>query len=649
VRKVSLFVLALACAAPSTTWSQTSKNNIGSKNAASPAAHSKAVQNTAVQNAAGGNGASGQSAIPTAKSLEKIAQVVAVVGGQTISRDKLAQACIDRFGAIVLDNLLNKQLIIQACQAKGIVITKADVNNEIERTASGFGLSTKLFLQSLQEERDISPEHYASEIVWPMLALRRLAADKIAVSNEEIDKAIQSEFGPKVSVRMILVSSQPKAQELHKQLTAQPELFRRLAKEHSEDASSASAEGLLPPIRRFSGDDILENMAFQLKEEELSPVFQLGNMHAILHCVRHYPSAVPAPQYLPAIQEEIRDRLRDQRLGKAADELFTALHQNSKAVSVIGNPDLEKQHPGIAGFINNQPIPRDLLAWECISRHGRTVLRGEINRALLTEALRVAKLTVTEQDIAGEIARIADRMGHIKADGSPDSEAWLKTLMEEEKVTYRLYVEDSVWPSTALRKLVVDEVQVTPEDLQKGFESNFGPRAEVLAVVLTNQRDAENVFRQARQNLSEKSFGELAAKYSVEATSRSNFGKIQPIRRHSGMPTLERAAFELKAGELSPVVAMNDQFCILYKQGETEPIVTDFNVVKDEIQREIREKKINVAMKRKMDSLLKNSNIENFLENSISIGKSEVVPASGTSSSGNVAPAAGRSAPTSGR
>jgi parvulin-like peptidyl-prolyl isomerase len=559
---------------------------------------------------------------PAVSGLDRIPKVVAVVNGQTIARDKIAEACVERFGAIVLDNLLNKHLIIQACEAKGIQITQADVNQEIDRVAAKFGLNTKLFLKTIEEERDVSPEQYASEIVWPMLALRALAADKIVVSQQELDQIIQSEYGPKVSVRMIAVSQGEKAAELHRQAVEKPELFRRLAKEHSEDAPSASVEGLLPPIRKYSGDDVLERTAFQLKENEISPVFQIGEMHIMLQCVRHLPATPPDPQLLPAIQERIVDHLRDQRLAKAADDLFASLQQNSQVVAVIGNPELQQKHPGVAGFINNQPVSLDHLSLECITRHGRPVLRGEINRVLLQQALKSAGLTVGESDIKAEIAATAEAMGYFNPDGSPNVQAWIQSVLEEEKVSYELYVSDAVWPNAALKKLTEHEVQLTEDDMQKGYEANFGPRAEVLAIVLSNQRTAEEVFRQIRQAPTEQNFGELAAKYSVEPVSRTNFGKIQPIRRHGGMPTIEKEAFALEPGMHSGVIALsNDQYCILYKQGETQPVVQDFAAVRDEIAKEIREKKLRSAMQRKLDALFKSAQIENFLEGSIQVAR----------------------------
>lgn len=555
--------------------------------------------------------------------IERIPKVVAVVNGQTITRDRIAEACIERFGTIVLDNLLNKHLILQACEAKGIQITQADVNQEIDRVANKFGLTTKLFLKTIDEERNVTPEQYASEIVWPMLALRALAADKIAVSQQEIDQIIQSEYGPKVSVRMIAVSQAEKAAQLHQQVTQQPELFRRLAKEHSEDAPSASVEGLLPPIRRHSGDDVLERIAFSLRENEISNVFQIGELHIMLQCVRHLAATPPDPQLMPAIQERIVDHLRDRRLQQSADELFVALQKNSQIVPVIGNAELQRQHPGVAGFINNQPVAMDHLSLECISRHGRSVLKGEINRMLLGQALKSAELTVEDNDLHSELAAMAQAMGYFNSDGTANVQGWVQTVMEEENISYQLYMSDAVWPNAALKKLTQHEVQITEDDLKKGYEANFGPRAEVLAIVLSNQRTAEDVFRQLRQAPTEQNFSELAAKYSVEPVSRANFGKIQPIRRHGGMPTIEQEAFALESGKHSGVVALsNDQYCILYKQGETHPVIQDFDAVKDEIAREIREKKQRLAMQQRMDQLFKSAQIENFLEGSIHMPKS---------------------------
>ena len=547
--------------------------------------------------------------------MAKLPKIVATVGAHTITREKLGQECVKRYGKIVLDNFLNKHLILQACKAKGIVITNEQINQEIARMASNYGLTPALFLKTFEENRDFPPERYASEIVWPMLALRALAADKIQVTREEVQKVFASEYGPKVQVRMIAVQDRKTADEIHAQVSAAPDTFKKVAKEKSMDAASASVEGMLPPIRQNSGDDMLERIAFQLQPNQISPPFQADNIWVVLQCVRHLPANPPSAQYIPVVEQRIADQLQQSRLITASEDLFKELQKGSQVVQVVGNPELEKQYPNIAGTINGEPVPLDQLAAECISRHGKEVLKGEINRMVIGLAMKEKNLTITQPDIDAEIARAADSLGYVKKDGTPDVDAWVKSVLKEEGATIELYISDAVWPSVALKKLVAGKVSVTEDDLKKGFDSNFGPRAEVLAIVLSNQRIAEQVWSEARANLSEANFGELAAKYSTEPVSRSNYGKVPPIRRNSGQPTLEKAAFDMNPGELSSMIAVGEQFVIMFKQGLTTPIAATMdNDIRAELSREITEKKTRIEMQNELDRLLKSTQINNFLD-----------------------------------
>jgi parvulin-like peptidyl-prolyl isomerase len=564
-------------------------------------------------------------ATKAAAEQDEFPAVLAVVNGQTISKEQLGIECAKRYGTQVLDNILNKYLILQACQARGIQITDQDVDEEISRIASRFKLTTTLYMKLLQDERNITPEQYASEIVWPTLALRKLVADQIQVTPQEIDRAYQSEYGTKVQVRMIAVKDRKKADDLLRQVRANPDSFRRLAKEQSEDPASASVEGLLPPLRQYSGDDQLEAVAFRLQPGQISEIFQAADMHVMLQCVRYIEATAPAAQVIPAIRQGLEEQVRDQKLGEQADKLFEQLQKESSVVRVLGDVNLEKQYPGVVAFINKQPVASSQLQVDCMRRFGREVLKGEINRKVLETALQAAKLQVNQVDIDEEIARAADSMGFINRDGSPNVQGWLQHVVTENEATVELYIRDAVWPSVALKKLVADSVQLTEEDLQKGFQSNFGPRAEVLAIVMSNQRTAHEVWELARSKKTDEEFGQLAAQYSIEPVSRANFGKVPPIRRFSGNPVLEEQAFGLKPGELSGIVALGEQFVIMRMQGFTEPVVQDYASVKDELAKELREKKLRTAMQDKLDILMKDAQIDNFLEKTSQTGKIETV------------------------
>lgn len=550
---------------------------------------------------------------PASQAAEGLSNVVAAVNGDPITRNKLADLTVDRFGREILDTMINQHLILQECQKQGINITQAEVSAEVRRIARKFNLSLDSYLQLLQRERDISPNEYSSEIVWPMLALRRLVADQVQVTKEEIDRAYVAQYGEAVKCRMIMVADRAQAEAAHRQVAANPAGFAELAKQISNDETSASVGGLIPPIRRHNGDSRLEEAAFGLADQEISEILQLGDQWIILQAVRRIPAHTPSPKAMPLITEQIQDRIRDQKLKVAAGALFTRLQQEAKVLHVLGDEALSKQYPGAAAVINGQQISIAMLAEKCVKRYGEEVLQAEINRRLLGQALRKADKQITADDLQAEIEAAAERFGFVRDDETPDVAAWIESVTGDGRTTRQAYIDDAVWPSVALTKLVQDDVRITDADLRAGFESNYGPRVDVLAVVLSDQRTAQKVWKMARDNPTETFFGELAANYSVEPVSASNFGKVPPIRKHSGQGVIEKEAFSLKPGELSGVIATGGQYIVLRCQGFTEPVVTNPEDVREELVRDLTEKKTREAMIEKMEQLVKAAEIDNFL------------------------------------
>jgi parvulin-like peptidyl-prolyl isomerase len=508
--------------------------------------------------------------------------------------------------------MINRHLIFQACKKQNIVITETQVTEEIQRMSSKFGLSMEAYLKLLKDERHISPKEYSQEIIWPLLALRQLVSTKVQVSEEEFNRAFLAEFGEAVKCRMIMLSKEETAHSVREQAVKSPELFAQLAKQYSVDESSASVGGLIPPIRRYSGDSRIEEAAFALPNDGVSTVIQLADQWIILQSVRRLPATTPSPQAMPMIREQIVDRIRDEKLRVASSELFTQLQKESQVVKVIGNEAASKQYPGVAAIVNGQQVSLAMLGNECIDRHGEEVLNGEINRKLLLQAIKAAKMTITDADVQSEIARAATSLGYVRNDGTPDVPAWIDSVTSDGSTTKEVYIRDAVWPSVALSKLVESSVVVTDDDLREGYEASFGPRVEVLAIVLSDQRTAQKVWDMARNNPTDEFFGELAEQYSVEPVSSSNRGKVPPIRKHSGQVAIEREAFQMKPGELSGVIATGDSYLILRCQGYTDPIVKDPSAVREELTRDLREKKMRLAMAKRFDELKEQAEIDNY-------------------------------------
>jgi parvulin-like peptidyl-prolyl isomerase len=546
------------------------------------------------------------------------AKTVAMVNGQPISREQLAQEAVRRYGKDVVENLVNKHLILQACQKAGVQITAQDLEQEITRMAANFGLSKDRWLDMLQQERHINPQQYRNDIIWPTLALRKLAADKLVIAPDELKEAWESEYGEKRQVRMIMISNKARCEQVQQYLTAKPDEFGKVAKDYSEDKPSASARGLIPPVRRHVGEPKIEEVVFALEEGKISPVVSVKvnevEQHFIFRCEKKIEATTVPAAERAKFETALRNRLEEQKLRGVAAELFKKLQSEAKVVNVYNNPELKQQMPGVAATINGQQLTVRQLSEECITRHGLEVLEGEINRALLTQQLKKSSVTVEQNDINEEVARAAEMYGFLKPDGKPDVQAWLKKVMEEDGATVELYVQDAVWPSVALKKLVSTNVKVADEDLQKAYDANYGEQVEVLVCVLGNQRRAQEVWEMARANPTDAFFGDLAYQYSIEPTSKYNYGKVPPIRQHSGQPAIEEEAFSLEPGKLSGIVALGDKFVILKCVGRTKPKdAPEFAAVKDELFQDIHEKKLRIAMSQRFDEILASASIDNFL------------------------------------
>ena len=525
----------------------------------------------------------------------------------------------------VLERLVNKHLILQECKRRNVSVTATEVNQEIERLAGRFGMPTDQWLELLRKERGVTPSQYGADIIWPTLALRKLAGEQLQVSPEEIDREYEAMYGPSVKARLIVCDTRNKAEAVRAQAVANPDAFGNLAKEHSVDPS-ASLKGLVQPIRKCSGDSPLEakieQVAFTLKDGEISPVISLGNDHMILKREEEIAGRnLPKTEQLRSRLEEI---VRDRKLKGVAHDVFGRLQKDAHVENVFNDPAKSQQTPGVAAVINGQQLTLRELSEVCIDRHGSTVLEGAINHRLVEQACKKANITISEADLDEEITRTAALSLPANPDGSPDVKGWQK-MVTDQGISLEIYRRDEIWPRVALKKLVGNTVAVTEEDIQKGFDANYGPRVRCRAIVLDSLRQAQVVWDKARKVIAEKPrdkaeafFGELAEQYSMESSSKALKGEIPPIQRHGGIPLLEKEAFDLKAGELSSVIQVDAQhYVILYCLGQTTPVGgIDLATVRQEIYRDIHEKKLNMAMADRLDQIKEDATIDNFLTGS---------------------------------
>lgn len=261
-------------------------------------------------------------------------KLMAKVGKDKITYEALAAECVARHGKEILENLINRMIIQQACDNQGIEVSEAEVSKEIEKTAKKFGLTVEQWMSMLEAERNVTPMQYRRDIVWPMLALRKLAGEDVKVTENDLKRAFARNYGPRVEAKAIILDNSRRAREIWEKVKAKPDDFERLAEDHSVEPNSRALGGKIPPIPRYSGSKDLEEVAFKLKKGEISPVVQVGlNQYVILKCEgRTIPKVT---ELTDDYREILIQELKEEKVQEAVAKVFEKLKSEARVDNYV--------------------------------------------------------------------------------------------------------------------------------------------------------------------------------------------------------------------------------------------------------------------------------------------------------------------------
>ena len=138
------------------------------------------------------------------------------VNSEPISYEALAKECVERYGKEVLENMISRTIIQQACAERGVVVSEAEVTQQVIEISKKFGLAVDQYYKLLEAERGLSPVQYHRDIIWPMLALRKLAGKEVTITREMMQHAYEDNYGPRVKARMIVCDNQRRAMTVWK-------------------------------------------------------------------------------------------------------------------------------------------------------------------------------------------------------------------------------------------------------------------------------------------------------------------------------------------------------------------------------------------------------------------------------------------------
>ncbi len=259
---------------------------------------------------------------------------LARVNGQMISYEAVARECFDRIGEEVLENLINRTIIFQEVERRGLTVTETEINDEVKKIAGRFNLPTDTWYQMLQTERSLSPMQYRRDVIWPMIALRKLAGEEIQITENDMQRAFQRDYGPRVRCRMIMMDNVRRANEVWEKANRTPEEFDKLAREFSIEPGSRSLGGSIPPISRHSGNQTLEDAAFRLQPGEISGLIQVENRYVILKCEGHTEQVVTE---ISDVRTELYAQLTEEKTQERVATVFEGLKKQTRIDNYLTN------------------------------------------------------------------------------------------------------------------------------------------------------------------------------------------------------------------------------------------------------------------------------------------------------------------------
>ncbi len=255
----------------------------------------------------------------------------AKVNSESISFEDLARECIAKTGKEVLENMINRTIIRQACAERGVTVSEADVDQEIVEISKKFGLAVDQWYKMLEAERGLNAEQYRRDIIWPMLALRKLAGKDITITREMMEKAYEDNYGPRVKARMIVLDNPRRAMEMSEKLKASPNDFESFARDHSVEPNSRALGGTIPPIRKNSEGthEAIRKAAFQMKDiGELSHVIQVGPSQYVI--LQYDGRTEPINHSVADVQAQLHAELEEREVQKLVGETFEKLQKSAR-------------------------------------------------------------------------------------------------------------------------------------------------------------------------------------------------------------------------------------------------------------------------------------------------------------------------------
>jgi len=257
--------------------------------------------------------------------VELDSEVVAVVNGEEISRDTLANVLININGAKGLERIIRRTLVKQEAKKRNLTITEEEIaervalhiNVQIQSQMKKGGLKDEQDLKRELEKAGMTLEQYRTNIgkmfkltdgqIEAELLAEKIIKETVEITNEELHEAFEEQLGEKILARQIVFRTIRDAEKTLERLKSGAN-FESLAKKESIDRNSASRGGRMRP---FGPEGVMGKAVANMKNGELSDIVKTDSGYHIIKIEKRIPRST---KKFSEVKEDLEEFLTVQKV-----------------------------------------------------------------------------------------------------------------------------------------------------------------------------------------------------------------------------------------------------------------------------------------------------------------------------------------------
>lgn len=265
--------------------------------------------------------------------------VAYLYGDMPVSREELGEYLIARFGAERLEFLVNRKIVEIECAKHKIFASDAEVEERFQQDLRSFGkvaLTPKDFETQVLRRFNKTLFEWKEDVIRPKIMMEKLVKEQVKVTEQDVKDGFEARFGPKVQCRMIVLQQdsimvQKVWEDVRK---SRDEFLKAAAKQFVPHL--AQAVGEVPPIHKHFGDKKIEDVAFRLRESEISEPLKLQDgTYVIMLCEKHLPANIGVK--FESVWMQIHKEVQDLKVAQKMPEVFAKLQKQADPRLLLDN------------------------------------------------------------------------------------------------------------------------------------------------------------------------------------------------------------------------------------------------------------------------------------------------------------------------